>query len=289
MIVEGEGEEGTATRSRARVACRALVPCLDLENVGRSVGRSVRSPLCSPSSMSVASNAGYCTTTTSASAPGLGPLPPCLRRPLPPPACFFGAAAAAAASSTETETRLARRPTDRLSAAAALPPRPMWCSLACSPSQLPRARLTQHSRSRSRSLPLPRWRSFSTGLFLCLFHLLLHSLLSSVRCGGRFNHFTHSLASLLAPRHATASTRTLSLSISVADLQPARATDGRGRADGGRDTVAAAAEDPLSVSLPSLPLSRSSEAGGRAGGMPSLERPISQNRYEDGRWCAREG
>ena len=239
--------------------------------------------------MSVASNAGYCTTTTSASAPGLGPLPPRLRRPLPPPACFFGAAAAAAASSTETETRLARRPTDRLSAAAALPPRPMWCSLACSPSQLPRARLTQHSRSRSRSLPLPRWRSFSTGLFLCLFHLLLHSLLSSVRCGGRFNHFTHSLASLLAPRHATASTRTLSLSISVADLQPARATDGRGRADGGRDTVAAAAEDPLSVSLPSLPLSRSSEAGGRAGGMPSLERPISQNRYEDGRWCAREG
>ena len=95
------------------------------------------------------------------------------------------------------------------------------------------------------------------------------TLQSCVRCGGRFNHFTPFSAC------ATTRTRLLSLSHHPSPCPIWHPLEPQADADGQRPQHTSSSS---SLSLP-LSFSRTSEAGGG----PSLERPISQNRYEDGR------
>ena len=96
------------------------------------------------------------------------------------------------------------------------------------------------------------------------------TLQSCVRCGGRFNHFTPFSAC------ATTRTRLLSLSHHPSPCPIWHPLEPQADADGQRPQHTSSSSS--SLSLP-LSFSRTSEAGGG----PSLERPISQNRYEDGR------
>lgn len=211
------------------------------------VCRSVCSPLCSPSSTSVASNAGYCTTTSS-------PLALLARR-----------RRRHRHRLTETETRhvhdrqaehCRRRCRLGLSGARALARRH---SVPAPASTLTRRHGGGSSPARFRRV---RSSASSTSYF---------TLQSCVRCGGRFNHFTPFSAC------ATTRTRLLSLSHHPSPCPIWHPLEPQADADGQRPQHTSSSSSS-SLSLP-LSFSRTSEAGGG----PSLERPISQNRYEDGR------